>query len=61
MDSTTCRLCGAVLPEDGGSRCENCGLYLVGDLGQFGYRRLIVGLAGVYLLTALLVFLTRSR
>ena len=61
MDAATCHLCGADLSDVDGSRCENCGLYLVGDLGRFGYRRLVVGLAGVYLLTALQVFLTRSR
>ena len=60
MDATTCRLCGAAVPEGGGPRCENCGLYLSGDLGPFGYR-LAAGLAGIYLLTALLVLLTRSR
>ena len=59
-DATTCRLCGAELPEDGGSRCSNCGLHREADLGRPGYRRLLLGLAGVYLLTALLVLLTRS-
>ena len=61
MDATTCRLCGAAVPEGGGPRCENCGLYRSGDPGPSGYRRLAVGLAGIYLLTALVVFLTRSR
>jgi hypothetical protein len=61
MDATTCRLCGAALPEGARSRCPNCGLHAAGDLGRAGYRRLAAGLAGVYLLTALLVFLTRSR
>ena len=61
-DPTTCRLCGAVLPpESDGSRCANCGLHRAGDLGRRGYRRLVIGLAGVYLLTALLVLVTRSR
>jgi len=60
MDATTCRLCGAPLPAVGGSRCPNCGLYPA-DLGPPGYGRLAAGLAGVYLLTALLVLLTRGR
>ena len=60
MDADTCRLCGAELPEDA-PRCPNCGLHRAGDLGRRGYQRLAVGLAGVYLLTALLVLLTRSR
>ena len=59
-EATTCRLCGAALPEDTGLRCPNCGLYRVADLGRSGLRRLAVGLAGVYGLTALLVFLTRG-
>jgi len=60
MDATTtCRLCGAPLPGDDGARCSNCGLYAADDLGGPGYRRVAVGLAGVYLLTALLVLLTR--
>jgi hypothetical protein len=59
-DATTCRLCGADLPEDGVLRCPNCGLHTAADLGKVGYRRLAVGLAGVYGLTALLVFLTRG-
>jgi hypothetical protein len=61
MDATTCRLCGAALPEGDGCRCPNCGLHRAADLGPHGYRRLAAGLAGVYLLTALLVILTRSR
>ncbi len=61
MDVPTCRLCGAALPEDDGPRCPNCGLYRAADLGRAGYRRLAVGLAGVYVVTALLVLLTRSR
>ena len=60
MDAPTCRLCGAPLPEDGGPRCSNCGLHQAADLGRPGYRRLALGLVGVYLLTALLVLLTRS-
>jgi len=60
MDAPTCRLCGADLSEDGGPRCANCGLYQADDLGRPGYRRLVFGLAGVYLLTALLVLLTRG-
>jgi hypothetical protein len=59
-DATTCRLCGAALPEDGGLRCPNCGLHRVADLGRPGVRRLAVGLAGLYGVTALLVFLTRG-
>jgi hypothetical protein len=61
MDATPCRLCGAVLSESDGLRCPNCGLYQAVDLGRSGYRRLAAGLAGVYLLTALLVFLIRGR
>jgi hypothetical protein len=60
-DATTCRLCGAALPEENGLRCPNCGLYSAADLGRAGYRRLAVALASVYGLTALLVFLTRGR
>ena len=65
-DATPCRLCGAAVPEnDGsqnnGSRCPSCGLYRAADLGRPGYRRLAVGLACVYGVTALLVFLTRGR
>jgi hypothetical protein len=59
-DATTCRLCGEALPEENGLRCPNCGLYSAADLGRPGYRRLAVGLASVYGLTALLVFLTRG-
>ena len=61
MDSTPCRLCGAVPSEGNGLRCPNCGLHQAVELGRSGYRRLAAGLAGVYLLTALLVFLTRGR
>ena len=61
MDATTCHLCGAELPENDGLRCPNCGLYQAGDLGRAGYRRLVIGLAGVYALTTLLVLLTRGR
>jgi len=60
MDALTCRLCGAALPEEDGSRCPACGLHQAADLGRPGYRRLALGLAGVYLLTALLVLLTRG-
>ncbi len=59
-DATTCRLCGAELPEDDGPRCSNCGLYRAADLGRPGYRRLGFGLAGIYAVTALLVFVTRG-
>jgi predicted amidophosphoribosyltransferase len=61
MDATTCRLCGADLPEGDGIRCPNCGLHAAHDLDRSGYQTLTAGLAGVYLLTALLVFLTRGR
>ena len=60
-DATTCRLCGAELPEENGLRCPNCGLYSAADLARPGYRRLGVGLASVYALTALLVFLIRNH
>ena len=60
-DATTCRLCGAALPEENGLRCPGCGLYAAEDLGRPGYRRLAIGLASVYGVTALLVFLTRGR
>jgi len=62
MDASTCRLCGAPLPEAadvGGVRCPNCGLHS-GDFGGGGYGRVAAGLAGVYLVTALLVLLTRG-
>jgi predicted RNA-binding Zn-ribbon protein involved in translation (DUF1610 family) len=64
MDPLTCRLCGAPLTGDEGlpaGRCPNCGLYPVRDLDRRGYGRLAAGLAGIYLLTALLVLLTRAR
>ena len=60
MDAPTCRLCGADLLDDDGARCPICGLYQDTELGRPGYRRLAIGLAGVYLLTALLVLLTRG-
>ncbi len=65
MDASTCRLCGAPLPAaaDGaadGARCLNCGLYAAGDLGGRGYGRVAAGLAGVYVITALLVLLVRG-
>jgi len=64
MDPTTCRLCGAPLPPaDGahaGVRCVNCGLYAADDLGRRGYGRVLAGLAGVYVVTALLVLLVRG-
>jgi hypothetical protein len=59
--ATTCRLCGAAFPGDGVPRCLNCGLHAAQDLGRRGYVRLAAGMAGIYLLTALLVLLTRSR
>jgi hypothetical protein len=60
MDATTCRLCGADLP-DGGGRCPNCGLHRAGDVDRPGLHRVVAELAGIYALTALLVFLTRGR
>jgi hypothetical protein len=60
MDVPSCSLCGAALPEDGGLRCPNCGLHRAADLGRSGYRRLALGLAGVYVLTTLLVLLIRN-
>jgi hypothetical protein len=64
MDVPTCRLCGSALPEalpgEGGPRCSNCGLHQAAELGRSGLRRLAIGLAGVYALTALLVLLTRG-
>ena len=61
MNVPSCRLCGAALPEDGGLRCPNCGLYQAADLSRAGYRRLAFGLVGVYVLTALLVLLIRHH
>jgi len=61
MEATTCRLCGADLSELDGDRCPNCGLHRADELGRPGVQRLAIGLTGVYLVTALLVFLTRSR
>ncbi|MDQ1516990.1 MAG: hypothetical protein QOE80_2820 [Actinomycetota bacterium] len=61
MDAHMCRLCGAALPEDDGARCPDCGFHQAADLDRSGYRRLAAGLAGIYLLTALLVLLTRGR
>ena len=61
MDATTCRLCGAPLPLDRSGRCPNCGLHPARDLGRSGYRKLAVGLAAVYGLTALAVLLTRGH
>jgi hypothetical protein len=60
MDVPSCRLCGAALPEGCGLRCPNCGLYQAAELGRSGYRRLALGLVGVYVLTTLLVLLTRG-
>ena len=60
MDVPSCRLCGTALPEEGGLRCPNCGLYRAAELGRSGVRRLALGLVGVYVLTALLVLLTRG-
>jgi hypothetical protein len=60
MDTPACRLCGAAPPEDGSLRCANCGLHRAADLGRAGYRRLALGLAGIYVLTTLLVVLARG-
>jgi hypothetical protein len=68
MDVPTCRLCGSALPEalpdvrpgEDGLRCPSCGLHQAAELGRSGVRRLAIGLAGVYALTALLVLLTRG-
>ena len=60
MDAPSCRLCGAALAEDGSLRCPNCGLHQAADLGRRGYGKLALGLAGVYVLAALLVLLTRG-
>ena len=60
MEPTPCRLCGTPLAEDNGPRCPNCGFHRAADLGRSGYRRLAVGLAGVYVTAALLVLLTRG-
>ena len=60
MDLTTCRLCGAALPDDGRSRCPNCGLYSHPEPGPALYARVAAGVAGIYGLTALVVLLTRS-
>ena len=61
--ATTCRLCDAPLSGDGDgdARCPNCGLCPTSDLDRRAYGRLAAGLAGIYLLTALLVLLTRAR
>jgi hypothetical protein len=61
MEATTCRLCGADLSAVEEPRCPNCGLHRASEPGRSGYQRLAVGLAGVYLVTALLVLLTRGR
>ena len=59
MDPTTCRLCGAALSPGGESRCPNCGLYSLSEVGRPVLVRVGAGLAGIYGLTALLVLLTR--
>ena len=65
MDAPSCRLCGAALPEvhaDGDRlRCPNCGLDQAAELGGSGVQRLVIGLVGVYVLTALLVLLIRNN
>lgn len=64
MDVPSCRLCGAalpeVLPDERGLRCPNCGLHQAAELGRSGVQRLAIGLVGVYVLTTLLVLLTRG-
>jgi len=60
MDAPACRLCGAALPDGDEARCPGCGMHRAADLGRSGYRRLAVGLAGVYAAAALLVLLTRG-
>lgn len=59
MDPTTCRLCGAVVPPGDDSRCPNCGLHALSDVGRPVLVRVGAGLAGIYALTALVVLLTR--
>jgi len=65
MDTPSCRLCGAALPEvrpdEDGLRCSNCGLHQAAELGRSGVQRLVIGLVGVYALTALLVLLIRNN
>ena len=65
MDAPSCRLCGAALPEvrpdEDGLRCSNCGLHQAAELGGSGVQRLVIGLVGVYALTALLVLLIRTN
>ena len=65
MDVPSCRLCGAALPEagtDGNAlRCPNCGLHQAAELGGSGIQRLVIGLVGVYVVTALLVLLIRNN
>jgi len=61
MDASSCRLCGAPLPPDGPDRCRNCGLRQAQELGRSGYRRLALGLAGLYGLTTLAVLLSRGH
>jgi hypothetical protein len=61
MDAPMCRLCGAPLPGGDSARCPNCGLHPARDLGRAGYRKLALGLAAVYGLTALAVFLGRGH
>jgi hypothetical protein len=60
MDAIPCRLCGGPLADDEGARCPNCGMHRAADLGRPGYRRLVLGLAGVYAVAAVLVLLTRG-
>ena len=59
-DATTCHLCGATLPEEDRTRCSNCGFHTAVELGRTGYRRVAIGLASVYGITALAVLLTRG-
>jgi hypothetical protein len=41
--------------------CPNCGLHQAAELGRSGVQRLVIGLVGVYALTALLVLLIRNN
>ena len=59
MDPSACRLCGAALPDEPGSRCPNCGLYSATDTGRVLYVRVAAGLAALYGLTSLVVLITR--
>jgi hypothetical protein len=53
-----CRLCGTPLP-DGAERCPSCGLAVATDISGAAIRRLVAGLAAIYLFTAIVLILTR--